>query len=114
MPLTQEEYALLRSRIEAAERMQQLENVEHRIAGLVTGLQISQQAASRQAQTPRPQLSRQPAPQPRVASPATLPAVLNGNARFDPSHLKMKPAVPQLDAVKDSYVFSPGATIRQR
>ena len=112
MPLTQQEYTLLRSRIEAAERIQQLENVEHRIAGLMTGLQISQQAASRHVQTPRPQ--PQPAPQPRAASPATLPAVINGDARFHPNHLKMKSAASMVDPVKDSYVFSPGSTIRQR
>jgi len=50
----------------------------------------------------------------RPATPATLPPVIDGNARFDPSHMAMKPASPQLDSVKDSYVFSPGSTIRQR
>ena len=56
-----------------------------------------------------------PAPQPaRPATGATLPAVINGNAKFDPSHLKMRPATSQLDSVGNDYVFSPGATVRQR
>ena len=46
--------------------------------------------------------------------PGTLPAVIDQNQRFHPSHMKLRHATPQIDAVGDPYVFSPGATVRQR
>lgn len=60
------------------------------------------------------QMPQGAAPQPTRTTGATLPAVIRGDAKFDPNHLKMRPATPQIDAVKDSYVHSPGATVRQR
>ena len=59
-----------------------------------------------------------PSPQQRPASqqaqPGRLPTVISGDARFHPSHLKLKPATPQVDSIRDPLVMSPGATIRQR
>jgi hypothetical protein len=57
---------------------------------------------------------QQSAQRPQPAQPGRLPAVIDQNQRFFPSHLKMKPATPQVDSITDAYVFSPGATIRQR
>jgi len=57
---------------------------------------------------------RQPVQQRPASQPGKLPAVIDQNQRFHPSHLKMRPATPQIDAVDDPYVFSPGATVRQR
>lgn len=115
MPLTHEEYTLLRNRLEHAEKIQQIENLQHTLAGFTAGI-AAQAAVARNTQpqhmqAPQPRPVAQPA---GAARPATLPLVIDGNARFDPSHLKMRPATSQLDSVKDSYVHSPGATIRQR
>jgi len=61
-----------------------------------------------------PQRQPQQRPTTQPAQPGKLPAVINGNARFHPSHLKMKPATPQIDAVGDRYVFSPKSNVRMR
>jgi len=61
---------------------------------------------------PQRQLAQRTAAAP--VQPGKLPAVIDQNQRFHPSHLKMKHATPQIDAVGDPYVFSPGATVRQR
>lgn len=115
MPLTHEEYTLLRDRLERADKIQQIENLQHTLAGFTAGI-AAQAAAARHTQpqhmqAPQPRAVAQPA---RTAQPATLPKIIDGNARFHESHMRMKPATPQIDAVKDSYVHSPGATIRQR
>lgn len=46
--------------------------------------------------------------------PGKLPAIIDMNQRFHPSHMKMRPAVPQIDAVGDPYVFSPKSNVRMR
>jgi hypothetical protein len=66
---------------------------------------------TRQGAAPAPAPTTQSA---RPATGATLPAVIDGDARFHPVHMRMKPAASSVDSVIDSYVFSPGATIRQR
>ena len=53
-------------------------------------------------------------PAPPSAQPGKLPAVIDQNQRFHPSHLKLKPATPQIDAVGDPYVFSPKSNVRMR
>jgi hypothetical protein len=118
VPLTHEEYTLLRDRLERADKIQQIENLQHTLAGFTAGI-AAQAAAARHTQ---PQHMQAPQPRPvaqhtRAAQPATsatLPSVIDGSARFHPNHLKMKSAASMVDPVKDSYVFSPGATIRQR
>ena len=113
MPLTHNEYTLLRDRFERADKIQQIQNLQHTLAGFTAGLAVHAAAArhTQHTQAPQPRRVAQPA---RTSTRATLPAVINGNARFDPSHLKMKPATSQLDSVGGNYVFSPGATVRQR
>ena len=44
-----------------------------------------------------------------AAQPGKLPPVIDNNSRFHPSHLKMKPATPQIESVKDSYVRRPNS-----
>jgi hypothetical protein len=39
--------------------------------------------------------------------PGKLPAVIDQNQRFHASHLKMRPATPQIDSVDDPKVHSP-------
>jgi hypothetical protein len=57
---------------------------------------------------------QQSAQRPQAAQPGKLPAVIDGNQRFHPSHLKMKPATPQIEAVGDPYDFSPKSNVRMR
>jgi hypothetical protein len=61
---------------------------------------------------PQRQPAQRPAAQPAQAG--KLPAVINGSARFHPSHLKLKPATSQVESIRDPLVMTPGATIRQR
>jgi hypothetical protein len=68
--------------------------------------------APRQPQRQIP--AQTPHPAQRPAQSGKLPAVIDMNQRFHSSHLKMKPATPQVESVGDPYVFSPGATVRQR
>jgi hypothetical protein len=58
--------------------------------------------------------ARGTAPTAQSAQPGKLPAVIDGNTRFHPSHLKMRPATPQIAAVDDPYVFSPKSNVRMR
>ena len=115
MPLTPEEYNLLRSRLEHADKIQQIENLQRTIAGFTAGIATHAAAAShaqsQHVQAPQPRPVAQPA---RAAKPATLPKIIDGSSHFHESHTRMKPATPQIDSVKDSYVHSPGATVRQR
>lgn len=41
--------------------------------------------------------------------PGKLPAVINMDQRFHPSHLKMKPATPRVDSIKDPYCRRPNS-----
>jgi hypothetical protein len=50
-----------------------------------------------------PRLAAQP------AQSGKLPAVIDGNARFHPNHLRLKPATPQIESVKDAYVRRPNS-----
>jgi hypothetical protein len=43
----------------------------------------------------------------RPAQPGKLPVVIDQNQRFHANHLKLRPAIPQIDSVGDPKVHSP-------
>ena len=94
------------------EERSRLEQVRQWIEDPRNAAQLAHIRAEFDRVVPQRQPQQGPAAQP--AQPGKLPAVINGNARFHPNHLRMKPATSQLDSVGDNYVFSPGSTVRQR
>jgi hypothetical protein len=94
------------------EEQSQLERVRQWAADPRNATQVAHIRSELDRVAPQRQPAQRSAAQP--AQCGKLPAVIDMNQRFHASHLKMKPATPQIDAVGDPYVFSPGATVRQR
>ena len=105
MPLTHEEYTFLRARLEHADKMQQIENLQHRFAGFTAGVAAARYTQPQHTQAPQSRpvaQSVRPAAQP-AQQPGRLPKIIDNNSRFYASHLKLKPATPQIDSVVDPY-----------
>ena len=103
--------AMIRETEAQVEEQYRLDQIKHWMSRPENNAQLQHIRRELDRVDPRPTQQRVVA---QPSQPGKLPVVIDNNQRFHPSHMRLKPSTPQVQSVGDPYVFSPGATIRQR